>query len=86
MRRIGPLLLRLRTRQPPGAVALLKEQGYQPVRYFFDMVRPTLDEIVVPEMPEGLEIRPVAGRDQMRQLFDADVEAFLDLGRLRRHR
>ena len=61
-----------------GAVALVKEQGYQPVRYFFDMVRPTLDEIVVPDLPEGVEIRPVAGRDQMRQLFDADVEAFLD--------
>ena len=50
----------------------------QPVRYFFDMVRPTLDEIEVPDLPEGLEIRPVAGRDQLRQLFDADVEAFLD--------
>ncbi len=59
-------------------MALLKGQGYQPVRYFFDMVRPTLDEIEVPDLPEGLEIRPVAGRDQMRQLFDADVEAFLD--------
>ena len=61
-----------------GAVALLKEQGYQPVRYFFDMVRPTMDGIVVPDLPEGLEIRPVAGRERMRQLFDADVEAFLD--------
>ena len=61
-----------------GAVALLKDQAYQPVRYFFDMVRPTLDEIEVPDLPEGLELRPVAGREQMRQLFDADVEAFLD--------
>jgi mycothiol synthase len=61
-----------------GAVALLKRQGYQPVRYFFDMVRPTLDDLVVPELPDGLEYRPVSGRQQMRQLFDADVEAFLD--------
>ena len=61
-----------------GAVALLKEQGYQPVRYFFDMVRPTLDHLEVPGLPEGLEYRQVAGRDGMRQLFDADVEAFLD--------
>jgi len=59
-------------------VALVKEQGYRPVRYFFDMVRPSLDELAVPELPPGLEIRPVAGRDQLRQLFDADVEAFLD--------
>jgi mycothiol synthase len=62
----------------PGAVALLEANGYQPVRYFFDMVRPTLDEIEVPELPGGIEIRPVSGRQQMRQLFDADVEAFLD--------
>jgi mycothiol synthase len=61
-----------------GAVALLKGQGYQPVRYFFDMVRPTLDELVVPDLPEGLAYRPVAGREQMRLLFDADTEAFLD--------
>ena len=39
-------------------MALLKGQGYAPVRYFFDMVRPTLDEIEVPDLPEGLEIRP----------------------------
>jgi mycothiol synthase len=64
--------------QRPGAVALLTGNGYGPVRWFFDMVRPTLDDIVVPELPEGLEIRPVAGRDQLRQLFDADVEAFAD--------
>ena len=62
----------------PGAVALLDGNGYKPVRWFFDMVRSTLDEVVVPELPEGIEIRPVAGRDQMRQLFDADVEAFAD--------
>jgi mycothiol synthase len=61
-----------------GAVALLRGQGYQPVRYFFDMVRPTLDGISVPDLPEGIEIRPVAGRDDMRKLFDGDVEAFLD--------
>jgi GNAT superfamily N-acetyltransferase len=62
----------------PGAVALLLGAGYLPVRYFFDMVRPTLDDIVVPELPAGLEIRPIAGREQVRVLFDADVEAFAD--------
>ena len=62
----------------PGAVALVEANGYRPVRYFFDMVRPTLDDVTVPELPEGIEIRPVAGREQLRQLFDADVEAFLD--------
>jgi mycothiol synthase len=62
----------------PGAMALAEANGYRPVRWFFDMVRPTLDGIVVPELPAGLEIRPVHGRQQLRQLFDADVEAFLD--------
>jgi mycothiol synthase len=61
-----------------GAVALLERNGYRPVRYFFDMVRPNLDDIRVPEFPPGIEIRPVSGRGQLRQLFDADVEAFLD--------
>jgi mycothiol synthase len=62
----------------PGAVALVERNGYQPVRYFFDMVRPNLDDIAVPQLPEKIEIRPVVGRAQMRQLFDADVEAFRD--------
>jgi mycothiol synthase len=62
----------------PGAVALLTGNGYSPVRYFFDMVRHTLDDIGVPDLPEGIEIRPVAGRLQLRQLFDADMEAFAD--------
>ena len=62
----------------PGAVALLLGAGYQPVRYFFDMVRPTLDDIAVPALPEGLEIRPITERAQVRALFDADVEAFAD--------
>ena len=37
----------------PGAVALLLGAGYQPVRYFFDMVRPTLDDIAVPDLPDS---------------------------------
>ena len=61
-----------------GATALLERAGYQPVRHFFDMVRSDLEEINVPPMPEGIEVRPVEGRARMRQLFDADVEAFAD--------
>jgi mycothiol synthase len=61
-----------------GAVALLAGAGYHPVRYFFDMLRPTLDDVEVPPMPEGLELRPVSGREQLRQLFDADADAFQD--------
>ncbi|HET6380761.1 MAG TPA: GNAT family N-acetyltransferase, partial [candidate division Zixibacteria bacterium] len=61
-----------------GAVALLTRNGYRPVRWFYDMLRPTLDDIEVPPLPGGLAIRPIRGRDQMRRLFDADVEAFQD--------
>jgi mycothiol synthase len=60
-------------------VRLVTSAGYAPVRYFFEMRRPTLDEVQVPPMPEGLEIRPVsADRASQKQLWDADVEAFAD--------
>ncbi len=61
-----------------GAVALLESHGYRPVRWFFDMVRPTLDEVEVPPLPEGVELRPVHGREQLSRLFHADAEAFRD--------
>ena len=61
-----------------GAVALLTGSGYQRVRYFFDMVRPTLDGVEVPALPEGLELRPIVGREGLRRIFDADAEAFMD--------
>jgi GNAT superfamily N-acetyltransferase len=60
-----------------GTVALIEQEGYRPARNFFDMERPTLDGIVRPPMPEGLEVRPVSD-DQLRQLWVADVEAFAD--------
>ena len=60
-----------------GKVALIEREGYRPVRFFFDMERPTLAGIVLPSMPEGLEVRPVPAA-RLRQLWDADVEAFLD--------
>jgi mycothiol synthase len=59
------------------AIRLVKRHGYEPVRYFFDMVRPTLDGIVEHPLPAGLECRPVS-EDQHRQLWEADVEAFQD--------
>jgi mycothiol synthase len=62
----------------PGAVALVTSHGYEPVRFFFNMLRPTLDEIEVPELPHGLELRLVSDRTGYRRLFDADAEAFMD--------
>ncbi|HEY7331555.1 MAG TPA: GNAT family N-acetyltransferase [Candidatus Limnocylindria bacterium] len=61
-----------------GAVKLLERHGYVAVRWFFEMLRPTLDDIVVPPLPEGLTLRAPRGEAEMRKVFDADVEAFAD--------
>lgn len=61
-----------------GAIFLLTRNGYQPTRYFFDMLRPDLERVKVLPMPEGIEIRPVGDEAGYRTLFAADVEAFMD--------
>lgn len=60
-----------------GCVALLRRDGYEPARYFYDMVAPTLDAIVAPPMPAGVELRPVT-RNQYRTIWEASAEAFRD--------
>jgi GNAT superfamily N-acetyltransferase len=60
-----------------GKRILLEQEGYQPARWFFEMVRPHLEEIELPSLPDGIELRPVAP-NAYRQLWDADVEAFQD--------
>jgi GNAT superfamily N-acetyltransferase len=41
-----------------GKIALLEAGGYQPVRYFYGMVRPTLEDIPDFPLPPGVEVRP----------------------------
>ncbi|MDQ2940768.1 MAG: GNAT family N-acetyltransferase [Chloroflexota bacterium] len=60
-----------------GNTALLLGSGYQPARYFYDMVLPALDAVEEPPMPDGIELRPVAG-DQYRAIWLAGAEAFRD--------
>ncbi|HVM24422.1 MAG TPA: GNAT family N-acetyltransferase [Candidatus Limnocylindrales bacterium] len=60
-----------------GAVELLRREGYAPVRYFFEMVAPTLEPIAPPPIPEGIEVRAVT-RDQYRAIWNAQAEAFRD--------
>jgi ribosomal protein S18 acetylase RimI-like enzyme len=55
----------------------MAQEGYLPARYFFEMECPSLEGIVLPPLPEGLEVRPVRD-DQLKQLWVADVEAFAD--------
>ena len=42
-----------------GTTTMLERSAYQSVRYFYEMVRPTLDDIFEFPLPDGLEIRPV---------------------------
>lgn len=58
-------------------IHLLESEGYIVARYFFEMQRPTLDEIPGLSIPPGLEVRPV-GAAHHHQIWDADVEAFRD--------
>jgi ribosomal protein S18 acetylase RimI-like enzyme len=60
-----------------GLVALLESEGYAPVRYGYEMVRPSLDDIPDFPLPDGLEVRP-ALPEHYRAIWDADVEAFRD--------
>jgi len=60
-----------------GGLALMAQEGYEPVRWFFEMVRPTMEGIPEPPLPDGIDVRAVSA-DQLRQLWDADVEAFRD--------
>lgn len=60
-----------------GHVALLAEAGFRPLRYYFAMRRPTLDDLPDVDMPDGLEVRPVTA-DQHRAIWEADLEAFRD--------
>lgn len=57
--------------------ALLEQAGYRAIRYFFTMVRPTLDDIADLPLPPGVELRPVQP-DQYRAIWDAHQLAFQD--------
>ena len=60
-----------------AAKALLRGAGFSEVRWFLHMVARDLSAVPSWPLPEGVEFRPVT-RDQARQIFDADVEAFRD--------
>jgi mycothiol synthase len=60
-----------------GLAALLESFDYAPVRYFFEMLRPDLENIPDFPLPEGLEVRPVLP-EHYRPIWDAEAEAFLD--------
>ena len=61
----------------PGNTALMRNDGYEAARYFYDMVAPSLEDIGAPPLPAGIEARPVS-REQYRVIWDAMAEAFRD--------
>jgi ribosomal protein S18 acetylase RimI-like enzyme len=56
---------------------MLENAGYSTVRWFFDMLRPSLDDVPNVPMPDGLEVRPITP-DLALAVWRADVEAFKD--------
>ena len=64
-------------RNNPAAVAFAEATDYAPIRYGFIMRRPLAEPIPHVELPEGLEVRPVAP-EHHRAIWAADVEAFQD--------
>jgi mycothiol synthase len=57
--------------------AILDRFGFRPVRHFFRMRRPTLDDIPDAPLPEDIVIRPVTP-EQRRAVLEAEFEAFED--------
>lgn len=59
------------------ARSLFTARGYEAVRRYYEMVRPTMEAIPDLPLPAGVDIRPVE-REHLRAIYDADHEAFLD--------
>ncbi|MBN1266199.1 MAG: GNAT family N-acetyltransferase [Anaerolineales bacterium] len=57
---------------------LLTNTGYAPARYFFEMVRPNLENIPDLAIPDGLTVRPPVNRDEYWKVFKAEEEIFQD--------
>jgi ribosomal protein S18 acetylase RimI-like enzyme len=65
------------SRSQVGTATMLERAGYDPVRIFYQMARPTLDDIPDFPLPVGLEIRP-ATPDQYRAIWESAVETGRD--------
>lgn len=63
--------------ETPSNRAILEGRGYRAVRFFFGMVRPTLDDIPDLVLPPGVEVRPVRP-EHLRTIWAAEVAAFRD--------
>ncbi len=60
-----------------GAMTLLRNSGFEPARWFFEMTRDLREPIPDVPLPAGLEIRPIS-LEMIKQVWQADIEAFQD--------
>jgi ribosomal protein S18 acetylase RimI-like enzyme len=72
-----PLLVTWVDETDRGATALVESRGFEQVRTYFHMVRPDMEDIELPPLAEGIEVRPVS-RVELRRVWDAMSEAFKD--------
>lgn len=63
------------THEPPDVLEALQARGFSAVRFGYEMVRPTLDDIPELPLPAGVEVRPVEP-SQLRTIWEAEVAAF----------
>jgi ribosomal protein S18 acetylase RimI-like enzyme len=63
--------------QDVGGIELALRRGYEKVRVYHHMTRPDMDDIDVPPLPEGVEVRPVTA-ELLPHFWDAATEAFRD--------
>ncbi len=59
----------------PETPAELRGRGFADVRFGYEMLRPTLDDIPDRALPAGVDVRPVEP-GHVRAIFEAEVEAF----------
>ena len=60
-----------------GLDEMLRSEGYEPVRYGYDMVRPDLENLPDVPLPEGVEVREVQP-EHYHAIWHAEAESFLD--------
>lgn len=65
------------TQYEVGLAAMVLREGYHPIRYHWQMVRPTLENLPDFPLPEGLELRPVLP-EHYQAIWEASNEAFHD--------
>ncbi len=72
-----PIFFAFSEERQPGKQALLKAEGYMPMRYAFAMLRNLDEPIPDNPLPAGYEFRP-AMPEQYRAVWEADIDAFRD--------